>query len=160
MLEFEPGLIIWTSVSFGILVLLLYKVALPPILALLAQREKIISDSINESVANREMAKKLLEEHKQKLSEIHQSADQIVERAKKEGEKLKAELLEQAGKQAESMSERTRQDLAREKEQILAEVRRDTAELVAAAASTVLRRVVNLEDHRRMIDESISEVKA
>lgn len=159
MLEFEPGLIIWTTISFGILVLLLYKAALPPLLALLAQREKNIADALSEAAANRLAAEKLIEEHRRKLAEIHQAADKILERSKSEGVKLKEEILARAEKQAELLSERARQDLSKEKDKIISEVREHTAEMVAAASAKLLRQKFSLEDNRRLIDESLKEAK-
>ena len=159
MLEFEPGLIIWTTVSFGMLVLLLYKVALPPILTLLAEREKLVKDSIDQAVANRERSEGLLAEYRDKLARVSDQAEQMIQAAKAEGEKLRMEILERAEKQAEFIAEKSRQDLSREKDKIIAEVRQSTAELVALAAGKVIRRLIKPEDNRRLIEESLLEAE-
>ena len=159
MLEFEPGLIIWTTVSFGMLVLLLYKVALPPILTLLAEREKLVKDSIDQAVANRERSEGLLAEYRDKLARVSDQAEQMIQAAKAEGEKLRMEILERAEKQAEFIAEKSRQDLSREKDKIIAEVRQSTAELVALAAGKVMRRLIKPEDNRRLIEESLLEAE-
>lgn len=157
MLEFQPGLIIWTCVSFGLLVLLLSKVALPPILAFLAQREKSIADAIEEAAKNQKRSEDLLAEYKGQLTQINQKADQILSEAKNEGDRLKTEILERAEKQATLVTQRASQDIAREKDKIIDEVRRSTAELVALAAGKVLRKVISAEDNRQLIEESLNE---
>ncbi|MDD4179522.1 MAG: F0F1 ATP synthase subunit B [Candidatus Margulisbacteria bacterium] len=159
MFEFEPGLIIWTSVSFGLLVLLLYRVALPPLLALLEKREGQIAAALAESAASQQQAKALLEEHKIKLAEFHHSAEKIMAETKSEAEKARAEILDKANREAGRVLEKTQLDLAREKERIMAEAKATLLDLVAAAASRVLRRSITPEDNRRIIIESLDEVK-
>ncbi|OGB89754.1 ATP synthase F0 subunit B [candidate division WOR-1 bacterium RIFCSPHIGHO2_01_FULL_53_15] len=159
MLEFEPGLMIWTVVSFGLLVLLLYKAALPPILALLAQREKMIADSIELTMKNEKRSEELAAEYREKLNQINQKADRMIDESKKDGEKLKNEILERAEKQAELIALRASQDIARERDKIFAEVRRSTAELVALAAGKVLRKTISPADNRRLIEESLTQAR-
>ena len=159
MLEFEPGLLIWTTVSFGILVVLLYKVALPPLLAFLSQREKLITDTIAEARLNQKRSEDLLADYRRKLAEANRAADAILKKAREEGRSERAEILEKAGRQAEMILERSRQELAKEKEQIIAEVRGEVAGLVIRAASQVLRREVNPKDNQLIIEEAIKEAK-
>jgi F-type H+-transporting ATPase subunit b len=159
MLEFEPGLLIWTTVSFGILVVLLYKVALPPLLAFLSQREKLITDTIAEARLNQKRSEDLLADYRRKLAEANRAADAILKKAREEGRGERAEILEKAGRQAEMILERSRQELAKEKAQIIAEVRGEVAGLVIRAASQVLRREVNPKDNLVIIEEAIKEAK-
>jgi len=159
MLEFEPGLLIWTTVSFGIMVVLLYKVALPPLLAFLSQREKLITDTIAEAKLNQKKSEDLLSDYKKKLADANRAADAILQKAREEGRGIRTELLEKAGQQAETILERARQELAKEKEQIIAEVRGEVAGLVIRAASQVLRREVNPKDNQVIIEEAIKEAK-
>src|SRR3989338_5725866 len=159
MLEFEPGLMIWTVVSFGLLVLLLYKAALPPILALLALREKMIADSIELTMKNEKRSEELAAEYREKLNQINQKADRMIDESKKDGEKLKNEILERAEKQADLTALRASQDIARERDKIFAEVRRSTAELVALAAGKVLRKTISPADNRRLIEESLTQAR-
>ena len=150
---------IWTVVSFGLLVLLLYKAALPPILALFAQREKMIADSIELTMKNEKRSEELAAEYREKLNQINQKADRMIDESKKDGEKLKNEILERAEKQAELIALRASQDIARERDKIFAEVRRSTAELVALAAGKVLRKTISPADNRRLIEESLTQAR-
>lgn len=159
MLDLETGLIFWTTVSFGILVVLLYKVALPPLLNFLAMREKLIADSIAAAEANQHRSEELLNDYKKKLAAVHHTADQVLARAKDEGRKTKDEIVEAASREAGKIIEKTRLDLDREKKEIVASARREVVELVALATGKVLHRVVTPEDNRRLIEESIAQVK-
>ncbi|MFH1386344.1 MAG: F0F1 ATP synthase subunit B [bacterium] len=159
MLEIETGLIFWTTVSFGMLVALLYKVALPPLLNFLAMREKMIADSIALAEANQKKTAELLEDQKKKYAQAHQSADQMVERAKEEGRQTKEGIITAASREADKIMEKARLELEREKDKIVASAKQEVVELVAMATGKVLRRVITPEDNRRLIEESIAQVK-
>jgi F-type H+-transporting ATPase subunit b len=155
MLEFESGLIFWTAVSFGILVVLLYRVALPPLLALLAQREKMSADSLSQAAEEKEKAAMLAAEQKQQLAEVRKQVDQMLAQAREEGDRIRAEIVIRAEKQAEKILEQSRQDLSREREKMVGAVKASTAELIVAAAGKLLRRVVSESEHHRLMKESI-----
>ena len=158
MLEFEPGLIIWTSLAFGLLVILLYKVALPPLLDFLAAREKLIAESIGQAEAGRRAAEELVNQQKKELQAIRLRADQIIAAAKKEGEEAKQGIVAQADKHADFLVAQAKQEINREKDRVVLEVRQDTAEFEAEAASRVLRRLISPQEHKQIIAESIKEV--
>jgi F-type H+-transporting ATPase subunit b len=159
MLEFEPGLFIWTAVSFGLLVLLLYKVALPPLLDFLAQREKMIADSLAAAAADRQESAALLAEHKKALAEVHHKAEQIINEARVEGRGVRAEIIAKAGQEAERLLVKAQAELGKEKETILREVRESVADLVMLAAGKAVRRLLTAEDDQRIIKESLAEIK-
>jgi F-type H+-transporting ATPase subunit b len=160
MLEFEPGLFIWTAVSFGLLVLLLYKVALPPLLAFLAQREKLIADSLAEAEADRRESAALLAEHQKALAEVHRKAEQIINEARAVGRQEKEGIVATASKEAERLITRAQAELSKEKESILQEARETVAELVTIATGKALRRLVTAADDQKIIKESLEEVKS
>lgn len=159
MLEFESGMIFWTTVSFGILVVLLYKVALPPLLEFLAQREKLIADSLSQASAEREKAAVQAAEQKRQLAEVRKQVDQMLSQAKGEGDRIKEEIIARAERQAEDILEQSRQDLSREREKLISAVKASTAELIVAAAGKFLRRAVTESEHRRLMGESLAELE-
>ena len=157
MLELETGLFFWTVISFGILVVLLYRVALPPLLAFLAQREKMIADAISEAAENQRRSEELLNEHKKELAELHQSADKIIDQAKEEAHSAREEILSKADRQADIIMEKTRVEIAREKDKILQTVKGEVAEMVITAAGKILEREVTDKDNLKIIEESLRQ---
>lgn len=155
MLEFEPGLMIWTCVSFGLLVILLYRVALPPLLTLLKEREASIALALAKMEENRKKADELMAQYKKQTAEFRQKADQIIQEAKIDGEKVKAVIIKKAENQAAELVAKVKQELVHEKDKIVNEVKKETAELVALASSKVLRRVITAEDNRTIVEESL-----
>jgi F-type H+-transporting ATPase subunit b len=159
MLEFEPGLFIWTAVSFGLLVLLLYKAALPPLLALLAQREKMIADTLAETAENKERSEQLLAEHRQELAAVHKKAEEILTKARDEGRGTRDEIIAKANSEADRVIARGKLDLEREKNAILTQAKQEIVGLVTAAAGKVLQEKLDPERDRQLIERSIREAK-
>jgi F-type H+-transporting ATPase subunit b len=157
MFEIESGLIFWTAVSFGLLVLLLYRWALPPLTTFLKQREELIAGQLQAAAESKQQAAALVEEQKKHLSEMRVQAEQIIARAKQEGEKLQLASQAQADKRAELILERAKQEIEQEKQKLITAVRQETAALVTLAAGKLLRRVITPAQHHQIIEETIAE---
>lgn len=155
MFELESGLIFWTSISFGLLVLLLYRFALPPVIAMLEKREKMIADAIAQAEENRQKAENLVNDYQEQLREAQQHSSRLIEAAHQEALSLKAEIIEAAEKRAAYVGEQAKLELAHEKERLLQQVKQETIDLVISASSKLLRRVITVSDNRQIIEESL-----
>jgi F-type H+-transporting ATPase subunit b len=157
MLEFEPGLFIWTTVSFLLLVALLYKVGLPPILAFLAQRERQIAGQLAAAAENQKRSEELVARHNKELADVHRKAEEILTLAREEGRRTRDEIVAKADGEAGVIMERARQDLVREKSAIISEAKSEIVELVAAAAGKIVRQKLTAEHDRALIEKSLQE---
>jgi F-type H+-transporting ATPase subunit b len=156
--EIDPGLFVWSVITFLILVGLLYKFAFNPLMRLQKARQDEIHQAIHEAEKLRDEAQELLANYKQQLAEARQEAEAIVERARKAGESTKAEILEEARKQAEATLAKARQQIERDTNQALQRIREEAADLTIAATEKVARSSLSLEDQLRLIQEAINEI--
>ncbi|MFA4967036.1 MAG: F0F1 ATP synthase subunit B [Candidatus Margulisiibacteriota bacterium] len=155
MFELETGLIFWNTVSFAILVFLMYKWVLPPIVKVIKEREKAISDSVALAADAQKRSEELLSSYKEKMAEADRSAQKILIQAKDDGDRARAETLERAEKQATLILDQAREDLNSEKAKILNDAKKEIAELVALAAGKVIGRVIKKEDNLKIIEEAL-----
>ena len=151
------GLMIWTLLAFGITLLLLRKLAFPRIGEALDRRRRAIEESIESAERTRQEADKLLAEYRARLSEAREQSEDIVARARKAGERLQEESKVQANQQREEMMERTRREIEAETRRALEEIRKEVADLTVMATEKVARKSLDDSDHRRLIDEALSE---
>lgn len=158
MLEFEPGLFIWTTVSFLLLVVLLYKIGLPPILAFLAERERRIADQLAAAADNQRRSEQVLAEHKKELAAVHQKAELILAESREEGRRAKEDVLAKANTEADRVLARAKLDLEREKKEVMNQARQEIVGLVTAAAGKVLRQKLTADQDRALIEKSLREV--
>jgi F-type H+-transporting ATPase subunit b len=152
------GLMIWTLLAFGITLYLLNKLAFPRIAEALDRRRLAIEESIDSARRAKEEADQLLEEYRARLREAREQADDIVARARKAGENLKDETKAEASQQREQLLAAARRAIEHETRRALDELRREVADLTVTATEKITRKSLDEEDHRRLIEEALSEV--
>lgn len=156
--EIDPGLFIWSMLTFILLIILLYKFAFGPLMALQKQRQEEIHDSIRESERLRDEAHALLEDYKKQLAAARQESEDILERARKVGESTKTEILDEAKGQAERAIEKAHEQIERETRQALQEIKAEVAALTLAATEKVTKKTLTEKDHLDLINEAIAEI--
>lgn len=159
LLKVEPGLIIWTFVTFLLLLLILRKFAWGPILAALDAREQAIQKTIDDAEELQRDAKALLEENEARLAKARNEGNRILDEARQAGEQMRADVLQKARDEAEQLMARAHRQMELETEQALKTIREQTADLALRAAEKVIERSLTDEDHRRFADEAIAEIE-
>jgi F-type H+-transporting ATPase subunit b len=154
----ELGLMIWALLAFGITLWLLNKLAFPRIAEALDRRRMAIEESIEAANRAKREADELLEEYRARLREAREQAEDIVVRARKAADTLADETKAEASKQREEMLATARRDIEHETRRALDELRREVADLTVIATEKITRKSLTAEDHRRLIEEALSEV--
>jgi F-type H+-transporting ATPase subunit b len=158
MFQAEPGLMIWTVISFTILLVLLWKVAYKPITKALKKREDSIRDSLEEAQKTRESAETLLNDYKNQLAQAREEAQKIISEGKVMGENVKKEIIQKAHEESNQIVKRAQEEIEFQKEKALMELKERIADLTIMAASKVIERALDKKDHEQLIDEYISKV--
>ena len=153
LIQPEPGLAIWTTLTFLLLVFVLGKFAWKPILAMLSERERSIQAALDDSKQARLEAESLMERNRAILADAQNQANELLERARRDGEARRAELAEKARQEAESLLARSREEIARQQRAALREIRGEVADLVIGAATQLVGQNMDGEQHRRLIDQ-------
>lgn len=156
--EIDPGLFVWSVITFLLLVGLLYKFAFNPLMRMQQVRQAEIHQSIVDAENLRDEAQQLLTDYKAQLAEARHEADAIVDRARKAGESSKAEVLEEARVQSEATLARARQQIERDTNQALQKIREEAADLAIAATAKVARTSLSEADQLRLIQQAIDEI--
>src|SRR5881275_151264 len=149
----NPGLIIWTLVVFGILLVLLWRLAFPAIVRSVEERERRIQKQLEDAERANAEAQRLLDEHKKQLTAARTEAQDILAKAKTVSQKEREALLAKAREEYEALLSRARKDIETEKEKAVLELRREAVELSIAAASRVIEANLDTEANRRLVTE-------
>jgi F-type H+-transporting ATPase subunit b len=153
------GLMVWTLIVFGIVLIVLYKFAYPLILGAVEAREQKIRELLAAAARDREEAERLLDEQRREHEALRAQAQEIFGEARASGERTREELLAQARRDVEEMIARARRDIASETERALDEVRRDTVDLAIAAAERLIHRNLDDEQNRRLVRDFLGQVE-
>jgi F-type H+-transporting ATPase subunit b len=152
------GLMIWTLIAFGLTFLVLRRAAYPRIAEALEKRRKMIEESIDAAERTRQEADELLAEYRERLKEAREQAEGIVARARKAADRHEEESKAKAKREHEELMEHTRREIEQETRRALDEIRKEVANLTVVATEKVTRMSLDDEEHKRLIDEALSEV--
>ena len=158
MLDPNPGLIIWTVVTFVLLLIVLNKFAWKPLLKALHDRESSIRGTLEHAENAKAEAEKILEENRRQLAKAGEEAQKILADGRALGDKLKQDIVEQANVQSRRMAEQARLEIERDKESAIAQLRSEVASLALNAAGKILNETLDEKKHRALIDDSISKL--
>jgi len=153
LLNIEPGLIIWTVITFIILLVVLRKVAWGPILTTLEQREHTIRNALEEAQRARQEAEQLLGQHQQMLADANREVIRLFEQGREEAQRLRVSMTEQAREEAQRLTDAARREIVRERQLAMQELKNTAADLALAAAGRLLNTAMTGEDHRRLVTE-------
>ncbi len=98
LLKVNPGLVVWTLITFTIVVVVLKKFAWDKILHALEERASGIQEDISKAETLRKDAEKSLSDYKEKLHQATEEAHRIVEEGKRDAIALRNKLTEETNK--------------------------------------------------------------
>ncbi len=152
------GLMLWTLIAFGASMLILRKFAFPAIGEALDKRRATIDESLNAAVRTKEEADELLEEYRARLKEAREQAEDIVARSRKAADSTLEEAKTAAKQYGEEQRAATLKEIDSAKQLAIDDIRKEVADLTVIATEKVTRKSLDGDDHRRLIEDALSEV--
>jgi F-type H+-transporting ATPase subunit b len=159
MLQQDLGLFLWTLVTFGLLLALLGRFAFKPLRAVLAERERLIRESLDRAQRARDEAEQIRQQGAAQLAEAREAAQRVIDEGRRIGAGLQAEARQEARQEAEALLAQARGEIEREVQRSLDELRGTVANLSVRIAREFVRENVDEVRHRQMVDEFVERVK-
>jgi F-type H+-transporting ATPase subunit b len=147
------------AVAFLILFGLLYVFGYKPILKMLDDRANRVKESLEQAETLKEQSLQAQEEIKKQLQTATAQGQEIISRANKTSDDVRAKAQELVKKDADAMIERARQAISSERDQALTELRGEFADLTILAAGKVIGETLDKESHKELIDKVLRESK-
>ncbi len=156
----DPGLFLWTILTFLVLLVLLAKFAWKPLLALLDRREEMIRQSLDDADKAKQELQRLQQESKEILSKARVEAQSILAKSRSQAEQLKGELRQEAKVQADSILRDAEKQIQVETEKAIAVIKNEVVDLSLLVASKLIKRNLSKEDNQSLIEESLKQVES
>jgi F-type H+-transporting ATPase subunit b len=158
LIEVVPGLMIWTLVSFGITFFVLRRYIFGPVQQAIDARRERIRQALEEADKARAEARRLLEEHRSMMQQARGDAEQILAEARRVAESQRERMRDELEADRQRRIEDTTKQIEAETRRALEQIRTEVAELTLEATTKVTGKVLNDEDHRRLIEDAIREL--
>jgi len=158
LIDVVPGLMVWTVVTFLIVLWVLRRFAFSRIQGLIDQRRDRIREALDEADKARSEARELREQVAREREEAKADREQILEESRRQAQRQLEQAREQADADLKMRLEKNREELEAENARLREQIRRDVVELTLLASEKVTGKVLDADDQRRLIDETIDEV--
>ena len=155
LFKLEPGLAIWTWISFGILFFILWKFVLPVILKNLEDREGYIASAVDNAEKIDSRLREIDAEREEIIRKANIEADGVIQRTREEAEQLRLKLTKQAEDEAAGILEQARKNAAAEREAVFQALQDDLADLVCDASEKVVGTAFVTDSERSWIKEAV-----
>ena len=158
LIDVVPGLMVWTILTFLIVLWVLRRYAFGRIQGLIDQRRDRIREALDEADKARSEARELREQVAREREQAKADREQILEESRRQAKRQLEQAREQADADLKARLEKNREELEAENTRLREQIRRDVVELTLLASEKVTGKVLDADDQRRLIDETIDEV--
>jgi F-type H+-transporting ATPase subunit b len=159
LIQPDPGLFIWTIVTFLVLLALLAKFAWRPLLEALESRQERIRKSLEDADRARQELERLQQESAKILQQARIEADAIVTQTRSDAERLREELKQKAKEEADNILRNAQQQIQLQTRQAIQQIRHEVADMAVLLASKLLDRNIAKEDNARLIDDTLKQIE-
>lgn len=160
LLDVNPGLLIWTLITFLIVVFILKTFAWNPIIHALDERAEKIHGDIEKADKIRKDAEGLLASYNEKLTAARDEAIAIVNEANADATRLKAKTLQDTQDEMKSLKEQSLRDIELAKAKAVQEIQMQIVDLSVSIAGQILQSKIKPEDHAKFVQDEITKLKS
>lgn len=150
--------LIYSAINFLILFVVLFVFLYKPVLRMMDDRKK----SITESLSAAEEARKETEATKASLQaeivKARQQAAELVTAAEKASEEARKDILAKAETEAKALVDRAKAEIEREKADAIAQIKEEVGSMAIAAAAKIIKGEMNPSLQKELADKYINEV--
>ena len=157
LIDVVPGLMVWTIITFLIVLWVLKRFAFGPIQRMIDERRDRIREALDEADKARTEARELRELTRKEREQAKLEREQILDEARRQSQRLAEQARERADADLKEALEKNREELAAENQRLREQIRRDVVELTLYASEKVTGKVLDQDDQRRLIEETIEE---
>ncbi|MCS7199223.1 MAG: ATP synthase F0 subunit B [Caldimicrobium sp.] len=151
--------LIWWTVNFLALIIILYKLLKKPIVNFFVSRQEKLKKEYEELLAKKRVAEAKYVELQEKVKNLKEEAEAIYRSYVEQGLKERDKILEEARLQVERIKEQTQLFIAQEMEKAKQSLRLELAEEAVKLAEEILRQRITPEDQRILFQEFVENIK-
>jgi len=156
----DPGLFIWTILTFLVLVGLLAKFAWRPLLEALERRQATIAKALDDAKLAKQELERLQKESAEMMRQARVEAEAIIARSRTDAEALREEFKQRSRAEAAVIVKNAEQQIQLETARAIQQIRHEAVDLSVTIASKILRRQVSREDNEALIEATLKQVEA
>jgi F-type H+-transporting ATPase subunit b len=159
LVKLDPGLFIWTIITFLVLFTVLAKYAWKPLIKMLDDRENMIRSSLDDAEEAKLELERLNQESAAITAKARSGAQSILADSKSAAEKVKEDTIAKAKEQAIKIRDDAKKQIQVEKDKAITEIKQEVVSLTLSVAEKLINKNLNNADNKSLIEESLKKVK-
>ena len=159
LVQLDPGLFIWTILTFLVLLTLLAKFAWGPLLKALESRQELIRKSLDDAQQARQELERLNQESVQIIRAARAEAESIISQSRSAGDRLREEIKQKARSEGAAILRNAERQIQLETVRAVQQIRREAVDLSVMIASKIIGRNISKEDNERLIEEALQQME-
>ena len=160
LVQVDPGLFIWTIVTFLVLLGLLAKFAWGPLLKALEERQEMIRKSLHDADQATQDLKRLHQESAQIIAAARADAQSIVAKSRVAADTVREDLKQKAKEEADALVRGAQRQIQLETARAVQQIRHEVVDLSLAVASKLIKKNLTQEDNDALIQDSLTQIDA
>ena len=148
---------IWHTINFLVLIGLLTYFLYRPITTMLAERSRRIEESLAAAERAQADVARADREREELLASTRREIGEMMAQAQSVADRIQADARVAAQQEAQRIVETARQEAEAERAQAMAELRREVANLAVLAAERIIKKDLDGQSHRQLVDEFLAE---
>jgi F-type H+-transporting ATPase subunit b len=154
----ETNEIIWGGLAFLVLLLVMWKYALPPVRNMMKQREDRIREDLERAEQARTEAEGELANYRRQVAEARNEAARIIEEARQSADEVKRQIQAQAEADAAEIRTRAQEDIRLATDRAQADLQGRVADLSIELAEKIVERNLDRDTQLALVESYIGQV--
>ncbi len=150
--------IIWGTLAFLVLVVLMSKLAYPSVKSAMDARTEHIRTAIDDADRTRSEAQTVLVDYQRQVADAKGEAARIIEEARQTADNLRRDLTARAEAEAAELRQRNAEQIGAERQRVLAELQGQVATLAIELAEKVVGGSLDQQRSLQLIEDYINTV--
>lgn len=159
LVQLDPGLFIWTIITFLILCYVLAKFAWKPLIKMLDDRENMIKSSLEDAKKAKMELERLSEESEAITLKARSEAQSILAESKAAAEKVKDDIIAKSKEQAIKIRDDAQKQIQVEKDKAISDIKQEVVNLTISVAEKLINKNLSDLDNKSLIEDSLKKVK-
>jgi F-type H+-transporting ATPase subunit b len=152
--------LVWGSISFAVLLFLLYKYAYPPVKQSMEARTERIRAELQAADTAKAEAQGVLDEYRAQLNDAKAEAGRIIEEARQAADAIKRDQEVRLQSELAELRQRAVADIEAAKANAMSDLRGEVALLAIGAAETVVQHNLDSATQTQLVEDYINQVAA
>ena len=154
----SPGILLWTLISFFIVLGILKWKAWGPLMKTLDDREEKITSALNAASKAKEEAQKVSSDYEEMIAKAESEKQEILIQAKQDADSLRAKKEAEADAKCNDMLDKAKKEIESEKAKALKEIKSVAVNLSVETASKIIKKNLDSDDNRKIAEETINNI--